>query len=79
MAGKLEPPLKDEFEKVVRIGGRKSVMFDTNVMFNTNRLLMDVLEKNKRKQPTENEKKLMKWNEAIYNQEKTVSTETLKD
>jgi len=79
MAGKLKPPLKDEFEKVVRIGGRKSVMFDTNVMFNTNRLLMDVLEKNKRKQPTENEKKLMKWNEAIYNQEKTVSTETLKD
>jgi len=79
MAGKLEPPLKDEFEKVVRIGGRKSVMFDTNVMFNTNRLLMGVLEKNKRKLPTENEKKLMKWNEDIYNQEKTVSTETLKD
>ena len=68
MAGKLNPPLKIEFKK------SKSSVFNTK-----DKQLMAVLEKNKRQRPTENETKLMEWNEAIYNQEKMESTQTLKD
>ena len=64
MAGTLNPPLKQEFKSVARISGHNSSVFNTK-----NKLLMDVLKKNKRQHPTENERKLMEWNEAIYNQE----------
>ena len=71
MAGKLDPPLKLEFKRAARISGRKSSVFNI-----TDNLLIAVLEKNKRQHPTENERKLMEWNEAIYNQEKMKSTQT---
>ena len=64
MAGKLNPPLKLEFKSVARIRSHKSIDFNP-----ADKLLMAVLEKNKRQHPTENERKLMEWNEAIYNQE----------
>jgi hypothetical protein len=68
MAGKLNPLLKEEFKR------SKIRVFDT-----ADKQLMNVLETNKRQYPTENEKKLMEWNEAIYNQEKMKSTQTLQD